>query len=727
MDPPKPPVEAKTDEAVKPATFRGRVLSPDGKPVAGAKVWLVVQSGIAPKAAIGPTARATTGADGRFDVTDDGKGRDPYWTDTAKLAATAHGFGVGWVNATDKTHDIRLVADEPVRGRLLTLEGKPVIGATVRVNSTWAPSKADLSPWLAELKAAKHAIYEVHNRNFDHQRKLYQEGYPVPGQPETTVSDQDGRFTLTGLGRDRLVELRIDGPAIASDEVQVFTRPDPAVRVPEDPGDKMHGTRTYYGSTFDLVAEPTQPFEGVVTDRATGKPVAGVTIRAMSKWWTIHTATDKDGRYRLTGMPPGPHELIACPRDDQPFHRMSTKGGLVANQKGVKLDFGLTRGHWVTGRLINARTKKPEARASIYYFPFADEPAYESVPGSHAWSQEQTTSTAENGTFRVIAFPCRGAVIARSFSGTAISAEQRPLQGDVGSLEKGFADADTLRTSPAVFLPSYHAALIVNVDPKKASDYTMTIDPGATVTMKLVDPAGKPVTGAFAGGLSTWEMWSREQKSAELNVDQFNPDRPRALLVLHPGRGLGKVVRPKAGDLGPWEVKLEPTGTAAGRLVTADGAPIPDAPLRVYYPPARGMDPAVARTTTGAEARNFRLTTVPGLSYQVRHERHRAPGSRYVELESSPARRLWGCERRESTRGFSRTNRPATRKQSFARGGESCSCAACWRRWPSGSGRPRRWRLSVTAGPRSTPRRIPWPPSGSPSSKGPTRSSATST
>ena len=624
-DDPTPKTGSKAVEAGMPVTFRGRVVGPDGKPVAGAKVWMV-DPGIVPKAAIGPKAVATTRADGRYEVTEDGKGRGEHWVHTAKLAATAHGFGVGWVNATDKALEIRLVPDEPVKGRVLTLEGKAVAGATVRVLSTWAPNDADLGPWLTALKAAKHPFYEVHNRHFDHVRKLYQEGYPVPGQPETTVTDKDGRFTLTGLGRERLVELRVDAPTIASTEVSVFTRAEPAVHTPEDPGDRMFGMRTYFGSAFDLAAEPTLPFEGVVTDRETGKPVAGVTVRARSKWWGIYTVTDKDGRYRLTGLPPGPHELIACPAPDQPYHRMMAAGGRTATVKTVPLDFALTRGRWLTGKLINARTKKPEAGAPVWYFPFADEPAYESVPGSRAWSPEPTTYTAADGTFRVVAFACRGAVLANAFGGNAISAEQRPLQGDVASLEnRQKMNATTLSTSPAAALFSYHAALIVNVDPKKPIDYTMTVDPGVTVTMKLVGPDGKPVTGAFAGGLSTWTLWSDEQNSAELKVTEYNPDRPRAMVALHPGRGLGKVVRPKAGDLGPWEVKLELTGTAAGRLVTGDGTPIPDAPLQVSYllPGHDAWTPSGAhdKVTTDAEGK-FRLTNlVPGLPYTVRHSR----------------------------------------------------------------------------------------------------------
>ena len=64
------------------------------------------------------------------------------------------------------------------------------------------------------------------------------------------------------------------GPTITTAELPVLTRAIPTLVVPEHPGDSRYGTYTYRGSAFDYAAEPTQPFEGVVTDRQTGKPVA---------------------------------------------------------------------------------------------------------------------------------------------------------------------------------------------------------------------------------------------------------------------------------------------------------------------------------------------------------------------------------------------------------------------------------------------------------------------
>jgi RNA polymerase sigma factor (sigma-70 family) len=615
-----------TGEAPERLTLSGRVLDPDGKPAAGAKVWLLVQFGISPRNGVGPKVVGTTDAEGRFAVDDDGRGRSRNWTGSARLVATADGFGLAWADAAkaaDKPVELRLVKDEPIRGRILTLEGKPVAGARVRVQEVSAPAGPDLTKFVADLGARNREWHSVYGEHFHYEHRLFQSGYPVPGQPEAVETDADGRFRITGLGGERLAQLRVEGPTVTTAELSVLTRPIDILTVPEHPGDSRYGTYTYRGSAFDYAAEPTQPFEGVVTDRQTGQPVAGARVRGHNHRLQLETVADRDGHYRLTGLPPGPHELIAIPTADQPYHRMAASGGRAASSRPAAVDFPLTRGHWVTGKLVNARTGKPEAGAPIWYHPLADEPAYEAVPGSQAWVHEPTTFTAADGSFRVIAFACRGAVVANGFSGQYLGADQRPLQGDANSLDPGMRSPTDIPASPVVNLGSYNGAAIVSVDPKKPKEYTITLDPGVTVPVTVVDPDGKPAAGAGVGGLSTWSLWAPNQKAA-FELKQYNPDRPRSLVFLHPDRGLGKLVEPKAGDVGPWEVRLEPTGTVTGRLVTEDGKPVANAVLRVYYlkPGNDAWSPSFAhqQARTDADGR-FRLTNlVGGLKYSIDHK-----------------------------------------------------------------------------------------------------------
>jgi RNA polymerase sigma factor (sigma-70 family) len=611
------------EKAPENLAVRGKVLDPDARPVKGAKVWLLLQPRAVRRTAPGWKVVATTDADGAFAFAEDGTGRRRHWAHGARLVATADGFGPVWAaaaDAKDKPLVLKLVKDEPVSGRILTLEGKPLAGARVRVIEVTVPQGPDLSPWLAEVTAKKRPLHEIASKYFHFEGRLFEAEQSLPGQPAAITTDADGRFRLTGLGRERLATVRIEGPTIATVERPVMTRATPTLTVPEHPGDSRYGMRTYYGATFDFAADPSQPYEGVVTDRDTGKQVAGVKIRANREWYEVSTVTDKGGKYRLTGLPTGPNELMALPPPDQPYHRMAASGGEKASQKPAKVDFALTRGHWVTGKLVNARTNKPEAGAPVWYFPFADEPGYLTVPGSHAWSMDATTFTKEDGSFRVVAFPCRGAIVANGWGGGYLSADQRPLQGDVGSLDRGLSSDHDLATSPVVNLGSYNAAAIVNVDPKKPKEYTITLDPGLTVKVRLVDPDGKPVSGASVGGQSTWSLWTPNQKP-EVELTEYNPDRPRSVLFLHPEKGIGKLVEPTKGDVGPWDVKLEPTGSVTGRLVTADGKPVANAVLQVHYrlPGHDAWTPSFAHDEARTDDQGrFRLANlVGGLKYSV--------------------------------------------------------------------------------------------------------------
>jgi hypothetical protein len=211
------------------------------------------------------------------------------------------------------------------------------------------------------------------------------------------------------------------------------------------------------------------------------------------------------------------------------------------------------------------------------------------------------------------------------------------LQGDVESLNPGRADNHTLATSPAAYRGSYHAAAIVNVDPMKPKTYTITLDQGATIPVKLVDSDGKAVDGAGVGGLATWSLWAPDQK-AEVTIEEYNPDKPRALLFLHPKRGIGKLIEPKKGDLGPWTVTLEPTGTASGRLVTEDGKPIAGAVLEIMYrlPGHNAWTPSTLHEIQTNKKGEFRLTNLVGeVKYSARYsaEQNGMRTQHYVHIE----------------------------------------------------------------------------------------------
>jgi hypothetical protein len=123
QDPSKPPVH-------------GRVLDPDGKPVAGTKLFLPAnQASITGMIAqlFSPRAVAMSDTDGRFAFTAESPPRGQG--SLLPVIAVAAGFGPDWADATKPAANgeltLRLVADDgPIRGRVVDLEGRPVPGAT---------------------------------------------------------------------------------------------------------------------------------------------------------------------------------------------------------------------------------------------------------------------------------------------------------------------------------------------------------------------------------------------------------------------------------------------------------------------------------------------------------------------------------------------------------------------------------------------------------------------
>src|SRR5439155_27191321 len=138
----------------------------------------------------------------------------------------------------------------------------------------------------------------------------------------------DGRFRLRGLGRERIVTLRLEGPTIEHKTLYVVPRPAAELKALVQPaGGKRMGRTTaaplVYGSTFDHVANPSRPIVGTVRDKQTGQPVAGVWINAVATQGRgedhTRTQTDEQGRYRLLGLRKAAVRLMLGTRTEQGY------------------------------------------------------------------------------------------------------------------------------------------------------------------------------------------------------------------------------------------------------------------------------------------------------------------------------------------------------------------------------------------------------------------------
>ena len=120
--------------------FRGRVLAPGGKPAAGAGIYTVATR--SSEGWAGPVLKTRAGADGSFRFTLpraelDGAGVDRPWS-MVTVVADADGLGPDWVELKqppDGELVLQLVDDSvPIAGRILDLQGRPVVGAKVTLS-----------------------------------------------------------------------------------------------------------------------------------------------------------------------------------------------------------------------------------------------------------------------------------------------------------------------------------------------------------------------------------------------------------------------------------------------------------------------------------------------------------------------------------------------------------------------------------------------------------------
>jgi RNA polymerase sigma factor (sigma-70 family) len=544
-------------------SYGGRVLGPNGRPVADAKLYLTLAADSPTRPAPAPEV-ATTGLDGRFRFM---VPKAKFGNLTTVVTATAASRGAAWadVPADGDRNDLtlQLVDDVPITGQVVDLEGKPVPGATLRVRHIKAAPGEDLGAWL---KAAKSKRIEVLRNDFE--QKYLSRATSAWSVKVTT--DAEGRFRLDGCGRNRLVGAQLDGPGITSELLSIVTRPGETIAVPCEPGIVIN----YYGATFRHVASPTKPVVGVVRDTDTKKPLEGVAI------WSNRLAddmlqcmTDAQGRYRLTGLPKGNPDtrnmIMAVPGNDQPYI-ISVRD--VPDSPGldpVTVDIELKRGVRIVGKITDKVTGKP-LQAGVKYFALnnnANLPDYDGFDSPMSFPFN-FVETKEDGSYQVAGLPGPGLVAVYHKDHYLKAPDRVDGFGTTGG---------RLRTSPYFIFPPISYKALAPIDPAKGVDLMrcdVDLDPGWTFKGTVLGPDGKPLTGARSFGLADRGRWEREEmKSAEFTVWEFNPRLPRDLLFQHLNKGLIGVAPPPKKNGDAVTVQMQPAAMVTGRLVDADGQP----------------------------------------------------------------------------------------------------------------------------------------------------------
>jgi RNA polymerase sigma factor (sigma-70 family) len=586
-------INDRKDETLK---MNGRVVGPDGGPVAGAELYLTPWMGYLHEP-FSSAKRATTGPDGRFEFTVPKKDGNQGCI----VAAAAANHGAAWVQipAGGRRDDltVRLAVDDvPIAGQIVDLQAKPVAGATLRVLQINAAPEEDLRPWLEAVIGRKGPVSDPSLRL---EQKYLSRFTIAPSWAVTT--DADGRFQLTGIGRSRLVIALLEGPTIVSQYLRILTRPGETIEVLEDKGNPEYGESrrltAYYGAGFRHVAAPTKPIVGVVRDKDTKKPLAAVTVRGHARLIKpgdydardldiARTTSDAHGHYRLVGMPKGDgYNIVAIPDTDQPYLATKTDVPNTPGLDPVTVDFELKRGIWIEGKITDKVTGKP-VKADVQYFSLYTNPNlrdYEGFGGTFL-IDHLGVGGKEDGSYRVIGIPGPGIVAV-----WAVDNYLRANERDDGDGTK----ETSLNTAPYAIFPSLgHHSALARIEPTKGTDPArrdVTLDPGWTFTGKVIGPDDKPLAGARGFGIVRSPPWDQENmKSNEFTVSGFNPRMPRDVFFQHTEKGLVGVVQPPKENGGSVTVRMVPGATVAGRLIDATNQPRAGVELEVLFHPKNG-------------------------------------------------------------------------------------------------------------------------------------------
>ena len=480
----------------EPVEVSGRVQAPDGRPYSGAKIYFFRPDDalaaeeprvVDPKER---AVRATSGPDGTFKfraMAGDFAGvvrASP--TSQPTISAVAEGYGPGWVccaspgDATDAI--LRLVKDDvPISGRVLNLEGRAVAGATVHVMGVYA-LQAENPAAIVKIFQRSPAPAEV----FQCLEKRLDQS--ASGLPESVRAGKDGRFRITGAGRGRVVELRIEGPGIATQKsVNVLTNGAPLPNAREAIKKTDPEVTFSVNPAFEIFADPTQAIAGVVRDKESGKPIAGVIVKSNSLanvplMWNdfVRTTTDAQGRYRLLGLPKGPgHTIMAVPPDGDPHVASLAEAGGAPFSEPVKIDFNLKRGVLIKGRVTALGSGLP-VRGRVEYFAAWSNQNVNDFPGF--LGTRRSVPTRADGSYAVAGVPGEGMVGVRA-------------QGE------GFPTVNKLRTpkSKEVIIPAwpYHVepsrfhAIVGFTAPSGATEFEQNV---------VLDQAGAGLAGGAKGG-----------------------------------------------------------------------------------------------------------------------------------------------------------------------------------------------------------------------------------
>ncbi len=491
-------------------TFSGRVTDPQGQPVAGAEVTLYQltagELGVLPK--VEAIDRKTTGADGTYLFTA-AKGTGAYREDRA--IARKEGLSLGWAQWTmmaDQRQDIQLGQPAELAGDVVDEAGRPI-------------AEADVHIALAKIGKGQD------------RRELRSTGFL------RTKTDRNGHFVFADMPAGATFEFLVEGPGRATIhtlEMSSYSR------------EQCQFAPGQAGIRLTLPAEAR--VEGVVVEKAGGKPVGGIEVRAHADWRRSAPLPSKravsapDGTFRMGGLPAG-----SCLVELVPLRGQMPEW--IAEDVQTPLKAGETKGdiriQLTKGAMVEAFVKDP-----------AGKPVEKVHVNLRLTQGEQSFGAGSdaNGLARIRVLP----------GVYHVSQIFRP----------GYAAPET--TDPVT---------IAEGETKRV-EYTVT--PARRVAGIVRDEAGNPLAGVKVQ--ATWIRMALVMTGGAVSDasgkfdfpwDTSFPGRPVMAVIFVAREPLRNLVQALDidEDTGPLDLKLQPGAIVTGTVLNQAGQPLPGATARV--------------------------------------------------------------------------------------------------------------------------------------------------
>jgi len=505
-------------EKTKQVICTGKVVDEEGRPIADVKVSLLEMVYDASTYTYDPNliGQMQTGPDGAFSFNKTVKDNQyRYGYIVAEKQGLAFGFDNWSMRDGDKDLQIKLGRPKELAGIVVDDKDAPISDAQVAISILV----------LGEGRERKNLNSVV--------------------APEllTTNTDATGKYSFTHVPAGATAEFIASKSGRAT--VSTYKRP-------EGPDQKF--TFTEGQKDIKLVLPAEAKIEGLVVEKSTGKPVAGVKIRHESGQESGYfrpkpLSSKDDGTFSIDSLTATNYILaIVQPNQELPEWvadpvEVITEAGKT--KSGIKIE--LSKGGVLEVKVTDAVTKKPveDARVSVHS-QVSNRSAYSRtnkdglaqtrlMPGDYqityifeeGYSRQrlQDTVTIEDGKTQHLEYELLGMP---KITGVVRDQENKPIEGvemevcPAGGREESVSDAEgkfeviydlgswPSGRTPTMFLvgrhPQRNLATTVQID-EDIRELEMKLEPAVTITGQITDPNGKGIAEAEVRTMLRGPQW----------------------------------------------------------------------------------------------------------------------------------------------------------------------------------------------------------------------------